>query len=282
MTKLHDLNQKKSMLIKGKLIDLSEPKIMAILNVTPDSFYRESRSLDLKEILNKAEKMIMDGADVLDIGGISTRPGAIKISSKEEIERIEKPLIAIRKEFPETIISLDTFHAHTSKIGLEIGADIINDVSNAQIDGEIIDVVAANKVPYVLTHSFGMADQRPENEMPKNIVHELINFFSSRINWLHSKGIYDIVIDPGFGFGKTLDHNFEIISGFEALKILGKPILVGISRKSMISKKLETSSNDSLSGTIALNSLLLKKGATIFRVHDVKEMNQIRTLLNYA
>jgi len=282
MTKLHDLNQKKSILIKGKLIDLCQPKIMGILNVTPDSFYEESRSLSLKEITTKAEDMIANGVDILDLGGMSTRPGAIKISYKEEIERIKKPLITIRKAFPETIISLDTFHENTAKFGLEIGVDIINDVSNGSIDKGIIDVVAANKVPYVLTHSFGMADQRPENEIPKNMVHELLNFFSNRINWLHSKGIHDIIIDPGFGFGKSLDQNFEIISGFEALKILEKPILVGISRKSMISKKLETTPNDSLSGTIALNSILLEKGAAIFRVHDVKEMNQIRTLLNYA
>jgi dihydropteroate synthase len=224
--------------------------------------------------------MIKNGADIIDIGGISTRPGALKIISEVEIERIEKPLTAIRKEFPEIILSLDTHHSKTSKIGLEIGIDIINDVSNGLIDEEIIDVVAEKKVPYILTHSYGMADEKGKQGITTNIIQELLNFFSKKINWLHSKGLHDIIIDPGFGFGKTIDQNFEIISGLEALHLLGKPILVGVSRKSMISKKLEISTDDSLSGTIALNSVFLLKGAAIFRVHDVKEMNQIRTLLN--
>jgi dihydropteroate synthase len=280
MTKLHDFYQNKSILIKGKLIDLNQPLIMGILNVTPDSFYEKSRSLNLTKILKNTESMIKNGADIIDIGGISTRPGALKIISEVEIERIEKPLTAIRKEFPEIILSLDTHHSKTSKIGLEIGIDIINDVSNGLIDEEIIDVVAEKKVPYILTHSYGMADEKGKQEITTNIIQELLNFFSKKINWLHSKGLHDIIIDPGFGFGKTIDQNFEIISGLEALHLLGKPILVGVSRKSMISKKLEISTDDSLSGTIALNSVFLLKGAAIFRVHDVKEMNQIRTLLN--
>jgi dihydropteroate synthase len=280
MAKLHDLNQTKFIQIKGKLIDLSQPKIMGILNVTPDSFYKESRTQNIDDIIKRVQIMIQNGAEIIDIGGVSTRPGSYEISAIEEIERIEKPVIALRKEFPEILISLDTYHAKTAKVGLENGVDLINDISGAQIDHEIIDIVAHYKVPYVLTHSYGAADCKPKGEIKESIIQELINYFSKKINLLHNKGIHDIIIDPGFGFGKTLEQNFEIINNFESLKILDKPILVGVSRKSMIYKKLETSPENSLTGTIALNSILYQKGASIFRVHDVTEMNYIRTLLS--
>ena len=280
MAKLHDLNQTKLMQIKGKLVDLSQPKIMGILNVTPDSFYEESRTQNLSEILKRVETMIENGADIIDIGGVSTRPGAEKIDYSEEIKRIEIPLKALRKEFPEILISLDTYRANTAKLGLENGVDLINDVSGGNIDHEIIEVVAKYKAPYVLTHSFGIADSAPTEEIKENIIQELINYFSKKINVLQQKGIHDIILDPGFGFGKTLAQNFEILDNFKELKILDKPILVGVSRKSMIYNKLNTSPENSLTGTIALNSVLFHNGASIFRVHDVAEMNSIRTLLN--
>ena len=279
MANLHDLNQNKSILIKGKLIDFSQPKIMGILNVTPDSFFKDSRSLGIEDIIKRAEHMIKNGADIIDIGGISTRPGALEISVTEEIERIKQPLKALRDEFPEIIISLDTYNSQTAKVGLEYGVDMINDISGGQIDNEIIDVVATYKIPYVLTHSYGMADKKPREELRENIIQQLLQFFSKKINELHDKGIHDIIIDPGFGFGKTIEQNFEIIAHIESLKILEKPILVGVSRKSMIYKKLHTTPEKSLTGTIALNSILFKKGVSIFRVHDVPEMEQIRSLL---
>jgi dihydropteroate synthase len=279
MTNLNDLTQNKSILIKGKLIDLNQPKIMGILNVTPDSFYDQSRSLNTIDLVNRAGKMIESGADIIDIGGISTRPGASKIDYTEEIKRIEFPVKTLRKEFPDVVISLDTYHAQTATIGLENGVDIINDVSGGQIDEEILDVVANYKVPYVLTHSYGMADDKPHEDEKVNILQELITYFSKKINMLHNKGIHDVIIDPGFGFGKTIDQNFKIISNLESLKILEKPILVGVSRKSMIYKRLNTSPENSLIGTVALNSLLVEKGAAIFRVHDVPEMDQIRNLI---
>ena len=279
MANLHDLNQNKSILIKGKLIDFSQPKIMGILNVTPDSFFKDSRSLGIEDIIKRAEHMIKNGADIIDIGGISTRPGALEISVTEEIERIKQPLKALRDEFPEIIISLDTYNSQTAKVGLEYGVDMINDISGGQIDNEIIDVVATYKIPYVLTHSYGMADKKPREELRENIIQQLLQFFSKKINELHDKGIHDIIIDPGFGFGKTIEQNFEIIAHIESLKILEKPILVGVSRKSMIYKKLHTTPENSLTGTIALNSILFKKGTSIFRVHDVPEMEQIRSLL---
>ena len=279
MANLHDLNQNKSILIKGKLIDFRQPKIMGILNVTPDSFFKDSRSLDIIDIIKRAEHMIKNGADIIDIGGVSTRPGALEISVTEEIERIKQPLKALRDEFPEIIISLDTYNSQTAKVGLEYGVDMINDISGGQIDNKIIDVVAKHKIPYVLTHSYGMADKKPREELKENIIQQLLQFFSKKINELHDKGLHDIIIDPGFGFGKTSEQNFEIIAHIESLKILEKPILVGVSRKSMIYKKLHTTPENSLTGTIALNSILFKKGISIFRVHDVPEMEQIRSLL---
>jgi dihydropteroate synthase len=279
MANLNDLNQNKSMLVKGNLIDLNQPKIMGILNTTPDSFFEGSRSQNISEIVERASGMIENGADIIDIGGISTRPGALKINFMEEIKRIELPIKTLREEFPNILISLDTFYSQTAQFGLDHGVDIINDVSGGQIDENLIYVAASNKVPYILTHSYGMADDILNSYTDGNIIQQLIHFFSEKINSLHSKGIHDIIIDPGFGFGKTLEQNFEIIDNFELLRILGKPILVGLSRKSMIYKKLQTSPDKSLTGTIALNSLLLHKGATIIRVHDVQEMNQTRLLL---
>jgi dihydropteroate synthase len=254
---------------------------MGILNVTPDSFYERSRIQNLDELLIQAQGMIENGAEILDLGGISTRPGAQKISVDNEIKRIENAIKVIRNKFPEIIISLDTFNAQTAKVGLENGVNIINDISGGQIDKKIIDVVANYKVPYVLTYSYGMADEKSKEEIIGNIVQHMIFFFSKKINELEEKGIHDIIIDPGFGFGKSLEQNFEILSNFESLKILKKPILVGVSRKSMIYKKLQITVENSLFGTIALNSVLLEKGASIFRVHDVQEMNQIRILLDH-
>ena len=279
MTNLHDLNQNKSILIKGKLIDLSQPKIMGVLNITPDSFFKDSRIQNIDDLLLRAKNMIENGADILDLGAVSTRPGASNIDVTEELTRIDIPLKILRKEFPEIILSLDTFHAQTARMGLENGIDMINDVSGGQIDDQLFDTIAEFKAPYILTHGFGMADSKTIEDSKENILQELINYFSKKLNILLDKGINDVIIDPGFGFGKTIEDNFEIISNLESLKILEKPILVGISRKSMIYKKLLTTPEDSLTGTIALNSILMHKGASVFRVHDVLQMKQIQILL---
>jgi dihydropteroate synthase len=279
MTNLHDLNQNKSILIKGKLIDLSQPKIMGVLNITPDSFFKDSRIQNIDDLLLRAKNMIENGADILDLGAVSTRPGASNIDVTEELTRIDVPLKILRKEFPEVILSLDTFHAQTARMGLENGIDMINDVSGGQIDDQLFDTVAEFKAPYILTHGFGMADSKTIEDSKENILQELINYFSKKLNILLDKGINDVIIDPGFGFGKTIEENFEIISNLDSLKILEKPILVGISRKSMIYKKLLTTPEDSLTGTIALNSILMHKGASVFRVHDVLQMKQIQILL---
>lgn len=275
MTKVNHFNQINSILIKGNLIDLSKPKIMGILNITPDSFYSESRKQNTLEIILTAEKMINEGAEILDIGGMSTRPGAETIESEVEIKRIEEPIKLIRKEFPEILLSLDTYNSTTAEIGLNEGIDIINDISGGVIDENLLNVVAKHRAPYILTHSSGKKQNDSNDTIKGNTIQNLIRYFSEKIDLLNKKGIRDIIIDPGFGFGKTLEQNFEIIKNFEMLKIFEKPILVGISRKSMIYKTLNTSIENSLNGTTILNSLLLTKGASIFRVHDVKEMKEV-------
>ena len=275
MTKVNHFNQINSILIKGNLIDLSKPKIMGILNITPDSFYSESRKQNTQEIILTAEKMINEGAEILDIGGMSTRPGAETIESDDEIKRIEEPIKLIRKEFPEILLSLDTYNSTTAEIGLNEGIDIINDISGGVIDENLLNVVAKHRAPYILTHSSGKKQNDSNDTIKGNTIQNLIRYFSEKIDLLNKKGIRDIIIDPGFGFGKTLEQNFEIIKNFEMLKIFEKPILVGISRKSMIYKTLNTSIENSLNGTTILNSLLLTKGASIFRVHDVKEMKEV-------
>ena len=275
MTKVNHFNQINSILIKGNLIDLSKPKIMGILNITPDSFYSESRKQNTLEIILTAEKMINEGAEILDIGGMSTRPGAETIESEVEIKRIEEPIKLIRKEFPEILLSLDTYNSTTAEIGLNEGIDIINDISGGVIDENLLNVVAKHRAPYILTHSSGKKQNDSIETIKGNTIQNLIRYFSEKIDLLNKKGIRDIIIDPGFGFGKTLEQNFEIIKNFEMLKIFEKPILVGISRKSMIYKTLNTSIENSLNGTTILNSLLLTKGASIFRVHDVKEMKEV-------
>lgn len=275
MTKVNHFNQINSILIKGNLIDLSKPKIMGILNITPDSFYSESRKQNTLEIILTAEKMINEGAEILDIGGMSTRPGAETIESDDEIKRIEEPIKLIRKEFPEILLSLDTYNSTTAEIGLNEGIDIINDISGGAIDENLLNVVAKHRAPYILTHSSGKKQNDSNDAIKGNTIQNLIRYFSEKIDLLNKKGIRDIIIDPGFGFGKTLEQNFEIIKNFEMLKIFEKPILVGISRKSMIYKTLNTSIENSLNGTTILNSLLLTKGASIFRVHDVKEMKEV-------
>lgn len=275
MTKVNYFNQMNSILIKGNLFDLSKPKIMGIINLTPDSFYHKSRNENLKDLLNTAEKMILGGAEILDLGGISTRPNSSFVEPSKEIERILEPIKLIRIKFPNIIISLDTFNSHTAEVGLNEGVDIINDISGGNIDPKIIDVVANHKAPYILMHSNGTQNNSTENLVQGNIMSEIIRFFSEKISLLNQKGIHNIIIDPGFGFGKTIKQNFELIQKFEMLKILERPILVGASRKSMIYKTLNSSPENSLNGTTAIHSFLIQKGASIFRVHDVHEMNEI-------
>lgn len=280
MTKIHQFKQNRFINLKGNLYDLNSPKIMGIINCTPDSFYSESRKTQIDEILKTIESMLENGVDIIDIGGASTRPNAEIPNIDEEIKRIHEPLKAIRKEFKDIVISLDTMRNEVAQVGIDEGISIINDISGGLYDEKLLELVAKKKIPYILTFNNGNEINTVPLISERNVLMESIMFFSDKIQKLKNLGINDIIIDPGFGFDKTLDENFSLLNNFELLQILEKPILVGISRKSMIYKKLGVAPEDSLNGTTILNTALFLKNTSIFRVHDVKEMNQIKQLLN--
>ena len=280
MTKIHQFKQNRFINLKGNLFDLSIPKIMGIINCTPDSFYSESRRSIVKDVLKAVESMVENGVDIIDIGGVSTRPNALIPSINEEIDRVIEPIKAIRKEFKDIVISLDTMRYEVAKIGIDEGVCIINDISGGMFDDNLIKLVASKKIPYILTfNKNGNEINSLPLESKTNILTESIVYLSEKVKNLKNNGIIDIIIDPGFGFNKTLEENYTLLNNIELLQILGKPILVGISRKSMIYKKLNIEIDNSLNGTSILNTTSFLKGASIFRVHDVREMNEIRLLL---
>lgn len=228
--------------------------------------------------MKKIESFIANGADIIDIGGSSTKPNSSLPSAKEELARVIKPLKSIRKEFPNLIISVDTVREQVAQQALEIGADIINDVSGGYANGKMLDVIGKFKCPYILTHNIEGGINKNVMDDSKNTIKELIKFFSKKISELNKKGIHDIIIDPGFGFSKNLKQNFEIIKYFDLLHILNTPVLAGISRKSMIYKTLQIEAKDALNGTTAMHAFILSKNASLFRVHDVREMNEVKKL----
>lgn len=266
----------------GNLIDFSKPLIMGILNVTPDSFFDGDKSMNEKLVLSKAEKMINQGVDILDIGGMSTRPGAEILDAKEELKRVVPVIEFLRNNYQNLLLSIDTIQASVAKEAISKGVHIVNDVSGGTYDAAILDVVVANKVPYIMMHSEGIpATKVPNSDRNKSLLlRNILKFFIHQIEVCRKKGITDIIVDPGFGFGKSMDENYYMLKNIEAFKILDKPILVGISRKSMIYKKLRCSAEEALNGTTILNTLALSKGANILRVHDVKEAVECRTLLD--
>jgi len=280
MTKIHQFKQNRFINLKGSLYDLNSPKIMGIINCTPDSFYSGSRKTHTIEILKTVESMLENGVDIIDIGGASTRPNALIPSVEEEIDRILEPIKAVRKEFKDLVISLDTMRYEVAKVGIDEGISIINDVSGGLYDKKLTEFVGQKKIPYILTFNNGNQINTVPLDSKRNILTESVIFFSERIKDLKNQGVNDIIIDPGFGFDKTLEENFRLLNNLEMLQILEKPILVGISRKSMIYKKIEINPEESLNGTTILNTTTFLKGASVFRVHDVLEMNQIRQLLN--
>jgi dihydropteroate synthase len=264
----------------GKLIDLAQPKVMGILNLTPDSFYDGKKFNDEKAILTQVEKMLGEGADFIDVGGYSTRPGAEEISVDEELRRVLPAIKSILKNFPEAIISIDTFRSQVAKEAMEVGAVMVNDVSGGGLDEKMFSTVASLQVPYILMHMRGNPQTMTQQTNYDNLIKEVIDYFHSKIFQLQNLGVKDIVIDPGFGFAKTAEQNFEILNKLDQLQILGKPILVGISRKSMIWKTLKTNAQEALNGTTALNTIALLKGASILRVHDVREAKETILLMN--
>ena len=260
--------------IRGNLYDFSSPKVMGILNITPDSFYDGGKFKDSQKIKNHINKMINDGMDILDIGGYSSRPGASEVSISEELERVIPTLIFIKKNFKNLIISIDTFRSEVAKASLIEGADIINDISAGVFDSKMMDVISKFNCPYVLMHMKGNPRNMQNSPKYKHTAVEIIQFLAERIKVARKKNIVDIIVDPGFGFGKTVEHNFEILNNLENFKALDAPLLTGFSRKSMIFKTLKTTSNEALNGTSSLNTIALMKGANILRVHDVKEAKE--------
>jgi len=261
--------------VGGKLLDLRVPRVMGILNITPDSFYKGSRYNTDEEIIMAATRMIKDGADILDIGGYSSRPGATDIQGDEESRRVLKAIKIVRREFPDAVISVDTFRAEIAREAvLGCGAQIINDISGGDGDGEMFGTIEKLNVPYILMHMQGNPRTMQIKPVYDDIVADILKWLGERIFKLKSLGVKDIIIDPGFGFGKTMEQNFEILRRLADFSIAGLPLLAGMSRKSMIWKTLELSADEALNGTAVLNTIALVKGADILRVHDVKEAVQ--------
>ncbi len=274
------LNRKVTLNSKGKLIDLRSPAVMAILNLTVDSFYSKSRIATIEEALQKTDAFLTAGAKFIDLGAYSSRPGAVHIDENEEITRLIPVVEALTKEFPEALFSIDTFRSKVAETAINAGAHIINDISAGNLDELMFETVAKLNVPYLMMHMRGTPQTMQENPQYENIALEVINYFRIKINALQKLGVKDILIDPGFGFAKTVEHNYELLQKMEALNTFELPILVGFSRKSMITKVLQNKTDEALNGTTVLNTIALIKGASILRVHDVKEAVECVTLVN--
>ena len=282
MTKDKNFNASNKIEVKNTSLDLSTPKIMGIINMTDDSFYDGGTNYNSNKTLKKVTKFIKEGADIIDIGGYSSRPGAKNISIKEEWKRIKDIIPIVNKNFPKTIISVDTFRSEIAKRAIENGAHIINDISGGSIDKYLFDTVASLKTPYILTHIKGNPENMQENPNYNSVINEITEYFQKKIKTLKSKGINNIIIDPGFGFGKSLQHNYEILNNLNKFKKFNLPILIGVSRKSMIYRLLKTNPKEALNGTTVVNTLCLLGGANILRVHDVKEAKECIKIIKFA
>ncbi len=257
------------------VIDFNQPRVMGILNLTPDSFYDGGRYMNEKDILLRTGKMLEEGADIIDVGAYSSRPGAEHISSEEEKNRLTGALKALRKEHPGILISVDTFRAEVASFVVnEFNVNIINDISSGMMDPEMISVIALLRVPYIMTHMKGTPQNMQVNPVYQDVSKEVLSFLSERIRKAVDEGVNDIIVDPGFGFGKSLDDNYKMLRELELFGVLGYPVVVGLSRKSMVYKFLKLTPEEALNGTTALNTLALQNGASILRVHDVKEAIQ--------
>jgi dihydropteroate synthase len=265
------LNRKSTLNCKGKLVDLTTPVVMAILNLTPDSFYTNSRFNAIDEALKATENFVNEGATFIDLGAYSSRPGAADVSLQEELNRLIPVVEAISKSFPQTLISIDTFRAKVAEEAVLAGAHLINDISAGNLDKAMFQTVANLQVPYVMMHMQGTPQTMQKNPIYNEIVSDVHQYFSEKIATLTKLGLKDIIIDPGFGFGKTVEHNYQLLQKMEGLNAFGLPLLVGFSRKSMITKVLDIETKNALNGTTVLNATALLKGASILRVHDVKE-----------
>ncbi|MBQ9523706.1 MAG: dihydropteroate synthase [Bacteroidaceae bacterium] len=262
--------------VGGKLMDLSEPQVMGILNVTPDSFYSASRKNSEAEVRERVNAIISEGGSIIDIGAYSSRPGADNIFASEEMNRLRGALQILRSEAPEAVVSVDTFRADVAKMCVEeYGVQIINDISGGELDPQMFQTVAALGVPYILMHMKGNPQTMQVEPHYDDLLTEMLQYFGSKVQQLHELGVKDVILDPGFGFAKTLEHNYELMNRMQDLQVLGLPMLVGVSRKSMIYRLLGGTPEGALNGTSVLNTLALLKGASILRVHDVKEAAEV-------
>jgi dihydropteroate synthase len=274
-------SKKKLLNIRGELISLESPIVMGIVNVTPDSFFDGGKYVDEEAVLERVSQVISEGGLIVDVGGYSSRPGAAEISEEEELKRVIPAIKIIRNNFPNVIISADTFRSNVAYKAIEKGADIINDISVGSIDKRMFDVVAELNVPYIMMHMQGTPQTMQLHPEYKDVTQDIIYYFSEKIDTLYQKGVSDIILDPGFGFGKTVEHNYTLLKNLQAFNMFELPVLVGLSRKSMINKVLNISPKDALNGTTVINTLALLNGADILRVHDVKQAVEAVKLVEY-
>ena len=282
MNKDKDFQTTRTIDANGILLDLSTTQIMGILNMTNDSFYDGGKYNNINKALRKVEQFIKEGAIMLDIGAYSSRPGAKHISINEEWERLKDIVPIVNKEFPEIIISVDTFRAEIAQKSIENGAHIINDISSGEMDSNMFDTIAKLQVPYIMMHMRGTPQNMQNNPQYNCIEKEVFCYFENKVKILKKNGVKNIIIDPGFGFGKTLAHNYKLLNNLDFLHDLNLPILAGVSRKSMIYKLLENTPGEALNGTTAVHTVCIQKGVSILRVHDVKEAVECAKIINFA
>ena len=270
---------KKTLNIRGMLYVLDSPRIMGVVNLTPYSFYDKSRVIRVVEITLRVEILLSEGADFIDLGGYSSRPGADYVAEQEELARILPAIRVILKNFPETLISVDTFRSSIARLAYDEGASMINDISGGQMDDQMFKTISEIRIPYILMHMRGNPKTMNSLIAYDNLFKDMINYFEGKIRELKESGVNDIIVDPGFGFAKSLDQNYELLKNFTYFEALGYPLLVGLSRKSMIFKLLEVQPSEALNGTIVLNTVSLLKRASILRVHDIKEAKEVVKLV---
>ncbi len=264
----------------SKTLDISQPVVMGILNATPDSFYNKGKSSDVSSLLQTAEKMLKDGASILDIGGASTKPGQQWVTADEELKRVMPVIEAVVKQFPGTWLSVDTYNAAVARAAVEAGVSMVNDVTSGIYDKEMVATVAALGVPYIIMHMQGTPETMQNDPVYDDVFTEVKVFLQRAIARCEAAGIKEVIVDPGFGFGKTVEHNYTLLQIAGAFSVLGKPIMAGLSRKSMICKPLHVDPENALNGTTALNMAALQAGASILRVHDVKEASEVLQLFH--
>jgi dihydropteroate synthase len=268
-------------LTNGKQLSFEKAQVMAIINITPDSFYDGGKFSSVSDIIKDAEVKIRDGASILDVGAASSRPKAVAVSVKDEIVRLKEPLLKLRKEFPLMIISVDTYLSEVAEFAIELGADIINDISGGEMDPKMIDVVVKHQIPYIIMHMLGTPQNMQHHPSYNNVTKDIFDFLKQKTEYCKLRGMEKLIVDMGFGFGKTTEHNYQLLKDLNEFNALEYPILVGLSRKSMINKVIHTSPETALNGTTVLNTIALQNGAKILRVHDVKEAKQAIDLFEY-